>query len=142
MYVNIAAGLVTMTRNTVYKPAWVNTSKQLKNPAAGSPPDYTNFSVDAMCGPGHWDKYPIFRILVAKNALSDYLIRFWLYNTPIASPVDIPYSAFVVGHTYDMFVNKYTIVDAGGNEITGSDANFILVGNLCSTMPIDVSSVV
>ena len=129
MYINIANNLVTMVRNTNYKPVWVNTSPQLKN-SFGSPHDSGNDAADAMCGPGYYDQYPIFRIQVAKNTLSDYLIRLWLHSTAAASPIDIPYTAFTHGFTYDMYVAKYTIVNASGVEITDQDANFILIGHL------------
>jgi hypothetical protein len=137
MYFNIAAGLTPIVRNTSYKPVWVNTAPLLKN-STGSPHSYLNDAANAMCGSGHWDKYPIFRIHVAKNALSDYLVRLWLFKTPAASPVDVPFTAFTQGMTYDMYFDKYTIVDSGGTEITSQDGNFILVGHLCHAYPIDL----
>lgn len=135
---NIAAGLVVMQRNAEYRPAWVNSSPLLKDPAAGSPPDHTNMAASSMCGPGRWDKLPIFRVQVAKNSLSGLYIRMWLYKTPVATPVDVPCEAFVLGHTYDMYVSKYTIVNGSGVEQTSQDANFILIGHYCDTMPIDL----
>lgn len=136
MYINIATDMVVLARNTEYKPAWVNVSPQLKNPL-GSPNDHFNDAATAMCGPGHYDKYPIFRVQVATNTLSDYYIRVWLWNTPTATHVDIPYKAFKEGSTYDMYLSKYTIVNGSGTEITGSDANFILVGHMCGSMPLN-----
>lgn len=112
-------------------------SVNLKDPT-GSPHDGTNDAASAMCGRGVWDKYPIFRIHVAKNSLSDYYIRLWLMNTPDASPVDVPFTAFLQGHTYDMWLKKYTIVNGSGTEITGSDASFILVGYYAASMPFEI----
>lgn len=137
MYFNIATGLVTLVRNTNYKPNWVNDSPQLKDPVSSPYPDF-NMAASAMTGPGHWDKAPIFRIQVAKNALGTGLVRLWLFNTAELAPVDVPYLAFTQGLCYDMHVKKYTLVTAGGVEITDKDADFILVGHLCSAMPLNL----
>lgn len=137
-YLNIAAGLVVMERNVDYKPTWVNDSPLLKDPVS-SPVDYTNNAASAMCGNGHWSRAPIFRIHVAKNDLAGDYVRLWLYHTKELSPVDVPYSAFKEGSTYDMYVRKYTIVDSMGAEVSGSpDADFILIGYLVDAMPIDL----
>lgn len=139
MYINISTGLVVMAPNTVYKPVWVNRSPLLKDPVS-SPPDSTNQAASAMVGPGNWDKYPIFRVQVVKNSLSGLIhyVRLWLFNTPDASPVDVPCAAFVVGQNYDMYINKYTIVDGSGVEQAAQFANFTLIGHYCNAYPIDL----
>jgi len=137
MYINISTDLVVMTPNTVYKPMWVNTSPLLKD-HAGSPYDPINQAASAMVGPGHWDKYPIFRVQVAKNSLSNLFVRIWLFNTPDSSPIDVPCAAFLVGHNYDMHINKYTIVDGSGTEQSGQFTNFTLIGHYCNAFPIDL----
>ena len=137
MYINIATDLVVLARNVDYKPNWVNDAPLLHNPG-GSPDDHLNDAASSRCGPGHYDKYPLFRVQVAKNSMSGYYVRLWLWNTPDLTHVDVPYLAFKEGSVYDMYVRKYTIVDGSGAEVTTQDANFILVGHKCSSMPINL----
>ena len=127
MYTNIATGLTAITRNTDYKPAWVNDSNQLSADMAAN-----------RCGPGHFSRFPIFRIHVATNSLSTGLVRLWLYDTAANAPVDIPYTAFKEGQTYDMHVSKYTLVTSGGVEITDKDANFVIFGHTANSLPMSL----
>ena len=137
MYFNIACDLVVMARNVDYKAGWVNDSPLLKD-STGSPHDSFNDAASARTGMGHYDKMPIFKVQVAKNSLSNYYVRLWLWNTPNASPVDVPYTAFKEGSVYEMFVRKYTIVDGSGVEQTAQDSNFILVGHKTGAMPMNL----
>ena len=127
MYTNVATGLTAMARNAEYKPVWVNDSNQLSADMAAN-----------RCGPGHFNRFPIFRIHVAINALTTGFVRLWLYDTAVLTPVDIPYKAFKEGSTYDMHVSKYTLVNASGVEIVDKDADFVIFGHMANSLPMSL----
>lgn len=137
MYINIAANLVVMTQNTNYRSVWVNDAHGLRD-HTNSPYDPINQAASSMCGPGHWDKAPIFAVQIAKNSLGAGFVRLWLHNTPALAPIDVPYAAFVAGRVYHMYVDKYTVVDAGGAEVDAG-ATFQMIGHLCYAYPIDLN---
>ena len=137
MYINIAANLVVMAQNTSYRPLWVNDAYGLKD-HVNSPYDPINQAASSKCGPGHWDRAPIFAVQIVKNSLAAGYVRMWLFNTPALAPIDVPYSAFTAGNVYHMYVDKYTILDAGKTEINPC-TDFEMVGHLCYAYPLDLN---
>lgn len=137
MYINIAANLVVMTQNTSYRPTWVNSSVNLKD-HVNLPYDPLNQAASSMCGPGHWDKAPIFAVQIAKNSLAAGYIRLWLFNTPTLTPIDVDTHAFVAGGVYHMYVDKYTVIAADGVTEIDPCADFQMIGHLCYAYPIDL----
>lgn len=103
----IPADAILLQTATNYKPIWVNTSPHLKGEAASK-----------ANGAGHYSMPPIFRIHVLSNDNSGN-IKLWLYNDDpdeAGDGITIPKTALLVGHTYDMYLNRF---EATGITILG-----------------------
>ena len=132
MYNNAAYKLEQLVRGTSYKPVWVNTAPNLKDPTSGT----TNMAASSVNGSGYYDHRLISKILVVKNSMSNLFVRIYTVGSSI-SYTDIPCAAFIVGNEFEILLDSYTIVDSGGSEQTGQDSNFILVGYLAKNIPLD-----
>lgn len=130
-----------LERSVSYKPSWLNLSPRLKDPPqSGSPlaDSTTNNAASSGTGPGTYNKLPIFKFLVAKNALSNLFVRVWTIDHESLDYVDIPCDALIKGNEYSMYLSKYEIVNGSGAIQTNQDANFILIGYLTKNIPYDL----
>ena len=137
MFTNIASDIIKLVPLTSYKPQWVNKSTLLKNPQE-SPLDASNASASSETGNGAWNKRPVFRVHVGKNSISGtYYIRVWLWQMAADAYVDMPATSFKEGQVYEMYFDKFDVVDGSGNTASGQYTNIVLVGHRTTYMPID-----